>query len=154
VSTTRARREPVGGRVDAAPSGGPGTTLGSDVSTLVTTLVLVVSIGVVLQLVRTDRDQPATRRRVRSRTRARTKRPSRAEVVAPVAASVAPPTPTRRPVVARRQRTEPPPGRMRSALTLLVLLSCLGAALAAGVALVVFLVSLALRQSGSRLPGG
>jgi len=148
VSTTLARREPVGGRVDAAPSGGPGTTLGSDVSTLVTILVLVVSIVVVLQLVRTDRDQPATRRPARRRTHAPAKHPP------PAAPVVAPPMTGHGPLVERRGRAEQLPERMRSALTLLVLLSCLGAALAAGVALVVFLVSLALRQSGSQLPGG
>ena len=60
----------------------------------------------------------------------------------------------RRPVVQRRRSAEPLPERVRSALALLVLLSFLGTALAAGVALVVFLVSLALRQSGSQLPGG
>ena len=144
MTTTGARREPLGGRADSSPLGGPGTTLGSDVSTLVTTLVLVGSIVVVLLLVRTDRDQPATRRPARRRADARAKRPSRAEMVTPVAP----------PIAARRPRAEPLPERVRSALALLVLLSFLGTALAAGVALVVFLVSLALRQSGSQLPGG
>ena len=148
MTTTGARREPLGGRADSSPLGGPGTTLGSDVSTLVTTLVLVGSIVVVLLLVRTDRDQPATRRPARLRADARAKRPSRAEMVTPVAPPVAPP------IAARRPRAEPLPERVRSALALLVLLSFLGTALAAGVALVVFLVSLALRQSGSQLPGG
>ena len=69
-------------------------------------------------------------------------------VVAPVAPPIAPP------VAVRRPRAEPLPERVRSALALLVLLSCLGAALAGGVALVVFLVSLALRQSSTQLPGG
>jgi len=75
-------------------------------------------------------------------------------VVSPAAPVVAPVAAERRPVVERRRRAEPLPERMRSALALLVLLSCLGAALAAGVAVVIFLVSLALRQSGSQLPGG
>ena len=145
MTTTGARREPLGGRADSSPLGGPGTTLGSDVSTLVTTLVLVGSIVVVLLLVRTDRDQPATRRLARRRADAPPERP---HPVPPAAAPVAPP------IAARRPRAEPLPQRARSALALLVLLSFLGTALAAGVALVVFLVSLALRQSGSQLPGG
>ena len=173
MTTTGARREPLGGRADSSPLGGPGTTLGSDVSTLVTTLVLVGSIVVVLLLVRTDRDQPATRRPARRRADAPPERPhpappATAPVVPPVAAPVAPRPPVvehrrsvehrpvvrRRPVVQRRRSAEPLPERVRSALALLVLLSCLGTALAAGVALVVFLVSLALRQSGSQPPGG